>query len=630
MMRATAKRSHAKTAQAIALGLATCTFSTSVRADLFCPEAGAFTENADKWLLANSCKLAEGLAVGGPSKLTELAKELFASAANSILPGLGSLLLGLGGGGPDPLSVATQRIIDEIRGAKDELNNSVVTRIDQAVQILLARDNSKQLATFSTLLERVDMWQRFDPATKLVQTTYILALNDDFKLLRNTFAEYVKFSAESVAAPPYQSLELLHYYILLADLEFQIGAQAQYWADLFSQYDKDHNQSMEQVLAAYEQSGLSAKSQAATRVLWRGLFDKANELAEFMGAQDALLKNTLWKYPILDRDAPDDVTKTRTPALDKSEPASVRNPPDNQPTWGDANLVSFRWYGYDYRVFVGRGAGDRFCSTRLFTLDEMASWASVDQSAPDATRYEFGGFFSTTDPLSGLFEHGPRPFCAPTPSARAPLPPEVLPGFDPLPDAYWWDPNILDALRQVQLDRALHSAEYGNIVATGYGPLRAALDKWWRNVRSVEPSTPAARPYNAMDADFDQLLWDNNGHVLRAIGASPDISVGAIVDQFFSGTDQPNPSIELRSKFVGYALQYGVLALLEMSNLAQSLDGEHASDPGTGRRVYPLFLHEAYIDRFAGKGMTTTEYYTTQADIEWQAITDFFAGFGQP
>jgi hypothetical protein len=592
------------------------TYSAAI-SDALCPDARAHEEYQGDWLLAKACTAAVNAAEDGvKSKLTSLAKGALASTINSFLPGVGSLLLGLGGGGGDPFAAHAQRIIDEIRESERRTNNNLTKQIDDAVQILLERDNTKQVARFSSVLEYAQVWSGMDAGTKLDQSQYILDLQKDVISIRNTFEAYLLSRVESSVIPPYDTLRLLHYYVLLLDLEFQITASASYWPALTSSFLNDRTQSFESLAKSFEASGKAEQTRAQTSTALRTLFERANSVADQIARTDAIFHNTVWHTPILDKDeAPGD----RVPAVDEGDPKWPPSTELNESNgWGDANTVAFNWFQEPYYTFVGRN-GDRFCTTPLFTESEMVRWGQeyqASQGDPNAKTYRFAPPFEnyvTTWAHEGLFTHGPRPYCATRRSANARYFGEPKLFWDPTPKELYFDPNILDALRVLQREHAMTSAEYASTFSTAYAPLRVALDKWWRNLRNLEPSLPAHRAYNASDEEYDRLLWSNDRDVLSTIGASGDISMGLMVEYLTSTSDTTAPTPEVRSKLVGFALEYGVDAIIQLSNQAFALDADHLIERD-GRRVYPLALMEAYIDRYAGDGVSIDDYYTRWVD----------------
>lgn len=578
-----------------------------------CPDAKAFSLYQGDWLLAKACSgLVSGATDAVTSKLTELAKGLAATTLNSFIPGLGSLFFG-GGGGGDPFAAQADRIIDEIKAAKTEINGNVTYQVDDAVRRLQAWDTSVSMANFTSLSERLQSWNRQPFQKKVVDAgaVEIEQLHKEFTTVRNVFTNYIlSVDPASSAQQPYSHVSMLHYYVLLVDLEFQVAASRHYWKGLNSEFVKDPARSEEAVLAAANASTLPATTAAEIAADARTLFDSASGLAQSLGAADAFFVNTTWGAPTRKPGVAEG--KNRTFAVEEAVTYDQVTDPLGNNTWWDAGSVKVTWYGTEWYTFVGLGA-DRLCATRLFSRREMDEWAATN-ALPENQRptYQYANF-QTTDPWLGLFYHGPRPYCAPSASAVTPFPQDNPANAAALPRPVWGDLNILDAVDQTIAAHARQSREYANTVATGYTPVRVALDKWWRNVRAADPATPFARPYTALDAEHDRLLWSRSGPVVQAIGATPDISVGDIVDIFMQRSDTVAPRLEERSKFTGYVLQYGADKLFELMN----------ADPAHKNR---LILSMIYVDKYAGSGMTAQSFYATKAAEEWQP---YIAWFGE-
>jgi hypothetical protein len=574
-----------------------------------CPESAAFSEYRGDWMLARACDPALGEVTAPPmSKLTDFARGLVASTVDSYLPGPGSLLFGSAG---DPFAAQTQQMLTQLHDAKIEINGNT-GQVDDAVRRLQGWGKTLPRVTFSSLVERYSSWNRqsYQQKVSSAGAMEIQRLHDELSDVRNVFGHYLLLVSEDDGAQqPYSSVAMLHNYVVLMDLNFDVARARTYWLALHAEYVRDKTRSEQAVRAAAEASDLTRITHEQLAGISMTMMKHATNIAQVLGERDAFLENTKWKAPIL---ATNDELKLgeRTPAVQEAGRHTPIQGLLGDSGWLDAGAVEITWYGASLHTFVGPG-GDRWCGTKMFTTDEMLTWDD-DLKEEQKTVYQFANV-QTTDPWKGLFYHGPRPHCAASASSVTPFPQD-----EPLRDGGRWkthegDPNILAAVDAVMSDHARHSREYANMVATGYTPFRLALDKWWRNVRSADPTQPLYRPYTAMDALHDELLWDKTSSVVQALGASAEL--GAIIDSFSSTTTDPHPLPNQRSKYVGLALQYGGAALLEMINQAENLDPDPSRRDG-----YPSYLHEVYIDKYVGRGVTAADYYEHHADAEWNTL----------
>jgi hypothetical protein len=551
----------------------------------FCPDAAGFKSMSEDWMMAKVCDLVHET-VSGAAKdvLSDLGKGALRAVLNSYVPGLGGLIFGEA----DPFAADAQRIIDQIKQSEKTILSTTVAHLDDLMRAMIDQHKMDRRAGFMALLHEWEAWNDQDWNGKADQHEEIVSISNAINELRWAVqGQIATQAADSTMTPPYPYLSLLHEWTLLMALQFQAESQQIQWAAVSKVYPQGSLLSQDDVRAKFNANpDIQASVDRELKLSWSRLYGEAdtfmNDLSNIAGSgRSIFLEDMKWNWPWVVPSSHAQLGE-RSSALPDVVPCAACN---SIPGWYSGGIKVFSWK-------------DRYWSKITYVNDRWCGWLPVHDSLV------YNGIWSETRDA---------PLCSPQP-AEVPYNPQT-----PNPAAAT-DRSIYQATKRVYDYIAAHNPEYATMLLAGYGPVRVALDHWWEGARKIG-AVNGYRPLNGLDTQLDELLWSTDPVVSR-FAWNDDIraSFGQAVDNFYGLCGSTPSSLEERSLFIGFALEYGTAALGQIAWTAYLYDHDHYTQRPDGTASYPIALHEYYVLQRENSPDAMLKYYRAESDAVWLAM----------